>query len=134
MTRRTSAKLLERRSEDDYEITEADSGAALKKALTQEQPDLVLLDVKLPDGNGLDLLPVDQEALAGNRGHRPDRGAQDDTEAVSWAVEATKRGAFNFIRRSERFDRKSSWPTSPTRWSAASRPRKPACCGAPSKP
>jgi DNA-binding NtrC family response regulator len=84
-------------------VTEADSKAALEKAFTQEQPDLVLLDVKLPDGNGLELLPVikkrwpDTEVIVLT-------GAPGDDEAVSWAVEATKRGAFNFIRKSAQFD------------------------------
>ena len=44
--------------EDDYEVTEADGGDALKKALTEAQPDVVLLDVKLGDADGLDLLPT----------------------------------------------------------------------------
>src|SRR5208283_5279638 len=41
----------------DYETFEADSGAALQKAFEQNQPDVVLLDVHLPDANGLELLP-----------------------------------------------------------------------------
>ena len=63
----------------------------------------MLLDVKLPDGNGLDLLPTikkrwpETEVIVLT-------GAPDDDEAVSWAVEATKRGAFNFIRKSAQFD------------------------------
>ena len=51
-------KLLRDTLEGGNLITEADSKAALERAFAQEQPDLVLLDVKLPDGNGLDLLPV----------------------------------------------------------------------------
>ena len=96
-------KLLRDALEDNYTITEADSKAALEKAFAQEQPDLVLLDVKLPDGNGLDLLPVikkrwpETEVIVLT-------GAPDDKEALSWAVEATKRGAFNFIRKSAQFD------------------------------
>ncbi|HYG35739.1 MAG TPA: response regulator, partial [Clostridia bacterium] len=43
--------------EDQFQVAEADSGAALQKAFTQEQPDVVLLDVKLPDADGLELLP-----------------------------------------------------------------------------
>jgi len=39
------------------QVTEAESGAELQKAYSQEQPDVVLLDVKLPDANGLELLP-----------------------------------------------------------------------------
>ncbi len=75
-------KLLRNALEDNNIITEADSKAALEKALTQEQPELVLLDVKLPDGNGLELLPAIKKALAGDRGHRPDRSARRQGGAV----------------------------------------------------
>ncbi|MGO9203185.1 MAG: sigma-54-dependent transcriptional regulator [Limisphaerales bacterium] len=89
--------------ENDYQISTADSGAALQRALAQDQPDLVLLDVKLPDADGLDLLPQ-------LRKRWPDTnvivltGAPSDNEAVSWAVEAIKRGAFNFLRKNVQFD------------------------------
>jgi DNA-binding NtrC family response regulator len=89
--------------ESENTVTEADSGAALQKAFSAEQPDVVLLDVKLPDANGLDLLP-------GIKKRWPESevivltGAPNDHEALSWAVEATKRGAFNFLRKSSDFD------------------------------
>src|SRR6516162_5707370 len=89
--------------EDEFQVTEADSGAALQKAFASEQPDVVLLDVKLPDANGLELLPAVKKRW-------PDTeviiltGAPDDHEAVSWAVEATKQGAFNFLRKGAYFD------------------------------
>ena len=89
--------------ESDYQVREAENGAALQKAFSQEQPDVVLLDVKLPDDNGLELLPAlkkrwpDTEVIILT-------GAPSDNEAVSWAVEATKRGAFNFLRKSAEFD------------------------------
>ncbi len=88
---------------DQNQVTEADSGAALQKAFAQEQPDVVLLDVKLPDANGLDLLPTIKKRW-------PETeiivltGAPSDNEAVSWAVDATKRGAFNFMRKGAEFD------------------------------
>src|ERR1035441_10381817 len=49
-------ELLKAILESDYQVAEADSGAALQKALYGEQPDVVLLDMKLPDaefGRGL---------------------------------------------------------------------------------
>jgi len=87
----------------ENEVTEADSGAALQKFFTQDEPDVVLLDVNLGDANGLELLPQVKKRW-------PETpvivltGAPSDHEAVSWAVDATKRGAFNFIRKSAEFD------------------------------
>jgi DNA-binding NtrC family response regulator len=78
--------------EDEFQVGEADTGAALQKALTLEQPDVVVLDVKLPDADGLDLLPQlkkrwpDTEVIV--------LTGYDD---VSMAVEAGKRGAYNFV-------------------------------------
>ncbi len=78
--------------EDDYVVTQAESGAALQKAFGEEQPDVVLLDVKLPDADGLDLLPQIKKRWA-------------DTEVIvltghgtmTMAVEAGKRGARTFL-------------------------------------
>ena len=80
--------------EDDYTVTEADFGAALRKFFSQPAPDLVLLDLKLPDANGLDLLVEIKKHWA-------------DTEVVvitgeatfEAAVLATKRGAYHFINK-----------------------------------
>ena len=41
----------------DYSVSELGSGAALIKALGLEPPDVILLDVKLGDADGLELLP-----------------------------------------------------------------------------
>jgi DNA-binding NtrC family response regulator len=96
-------ELLRLHLQDHYKIHEAESGAALK-AFAQEQPDIVLLDVNLPDGNGLDLLPSVKKRWPGTEVIIL-TGAPSDHEAVSWAVEATKRGAFNFLRKGPAFDR-----------------------------
>jgi len=74
-----------------YEIMEASDGASLKAAFSGQQPDVSLLDLKLPDADGLELLT----AL---------KAQWPDTEAIvltgygslDHAVEATKRGAFHF--------------------------------------
>jgi len=90
---------------DDYEISEAESGAALKKALDLDQPDVVLLDVELGDANGLEMLPTVKKRWAETEVIVMTGAPKSDAETVSWAVAATKRGAFNFIRRTgERFD------------------------------
>jgi DNA-binding NtrC family response regulator len=78
--------------EDDYTVMQADSGAALQKAFSGDEPDVVLLDVKLPDADGLDLLPQCKKRWP-------------DTDVIvltghgtfTMAVEATKRGASNFL-------------------------------------
>jgi len=91
-------QLVKLRLESLYEVAEADCAATLQKAFSQEQPDLILLDVNLPDANGLELLPTvkrnwpETEVIVLT-------GAPTDSQAVSWAVEATKRGAFNFLRK-----------------------------------
>ena len=77
---------------DGYDVSQAESAAALTTAFGMPQPDVVLLDVKLPDADGLDLLPQIKKRW-------------DDTEVIvltghgtiSMAVEAGKRGAYNFL-------------------------------------
>jgi DNA-binding NtrC family response regulator len=74
-----------------YEVMEAADGAALKASFDSHQPDLVLLDLKFPDADGLDLLSAIKTRWP-------------DTEVIvltgfatlDYAVEATKRGAFHF--------------------------------------
>jgi len=74
-----------------YEILEAADGAGAKSLFTGPQPDAVLLDLKLPDADGLDVL----SAIKRN---------WPETEVIvlsgygtlDAAVEATKRGAFHF--------------------------------------
>ncbi len=78
--------------EDYYEVSQADSSATLQKCFAQDQPDVVLLDVQLPDSSGMDLLPQIKKSWP-------------DTEVIllsghgtiTMAVEAGKRGAYNFL-------------------------------------
>ena len=78
--------------EANYDVSEAASGAALKKALAGDPTDVVLLDLNLGDANGMELLPQIKKkwpeaeviVLTGNT-------------SVEVAVEATKRGAFHFL-------------------------------------
>jgi DNA-binding NtrC family response regulator len=79
---------------DNYEVTDAKSGADLKQSFSQQQPDVILLDIKLPDADGLDLLPQIKKQWP-------------DTEVIvltgnatfEAAVEATKRGAYHFLNK-----------------------------------
>jgi len=86
--------------QNDYEVTEAASGAALRKSFTGQQPDVIILDVNLKekDVDGFKLLPEIKR-------HWPETqviiltGEVTDDEVGSWAVKATKLGAFNFLRK-----------------------------------
>jgi DNA-binding NtrC family response regulator len=78
--------------EDLYDVAQAANGAALQKALTQSAPDVVLLDVKLPDADGLELLPQIKK-------HWPETEVIVLTGhgTISMAVEAGRGGAYNFL-------------------------------------
>jgi len=89
--------------ERDYDVSEAASGAALRDALKHDQPDVVLLDMKLPDGNGLGLLPAIKErwpateviVLTGE----PNNGGSGSS-----VTEVVNRGAFSLIAKSAGLD------------------------------
>ncbi len=76
---------------EGYEAILKASAAELIAAFSQPQPDIILLDLVLPDGDGLDLLPQIKKQWP-------------DTEVIvltghatfDAAVEATKRGAYHF--------------------------------------
>jgi two-component system, NtrC family, response regulator AtoC len=76
---------------EDYEVIEASDGASLRVAFDGLQPDIILLDLKLPDDDGLVLLPQIKKKWP-------------DTEvivltgfgSIEVAVEATKLGAYYF--------------------------------------
>jgi len=76
----------------DFQVTEAESGAALQKAFADAQPDVVVLDVKLRDANGLELLPLIKKRWP-------------DTEVImltgegtmAMAMEAGRLGAYTFL-------------------------------------
>ncbi len=74
-----------------YQVQQVKDAAALKEAYDRVQPDVVLLDYKLPDATGIDLLPVIKKEW-------PECEVIMLTGHASYdvAVEATKRGAFHF--------------------------------------
>ncbi|MEO5802029.1 MAG: sigma-54 dependent transcriptional regulator [Verrucomicrobiota bacterium] len=63
----------------------------LKDSLTETEPDVMLLDLALPDGNGMDLLPQIKKQWPNTQVIVLTGKADFDT-----AVEATKRGAYSF--------------------------------------
>jgi DNA-binding NtrC family response regulator len=85
-------KVLRALLEGDYQVSEAESGAVLQKLFGQDQPDVVLLDVKLPDSDGLELLPQIKKMWP-----ETEVIVLTGCDDISLAVEAGKRGAYNFV-------------------------------------
>ena len=75
-----------------YRVTSVGTVAQAREELGQRKVDLVLLDIRLPDGSGLDLLPqiqeFDEEIIVVMMTAYPD---------LKTAVRAMKAGAFDFI-------------------------------------
>ncbi|MBI3086801.1 MAG: sigma-54-dependent Fis family transcriptional regulator [candidate division NC10 bacterium] len=83
--------LLERKG---YHALEADSGAAAVQAAQAEEPEVILLDLKLPDGDGLEVLErlqgvCPEAAVILLTGHG----------SVETAVTAIKKGAEDFLEK-----------------------------------
>lgn len=82
--------------EGDHKVMEAESATELEEKFDSKQPDVVLLDLGLPDADGLDLIPKIKKSwpeteiivLTGNA-------------SFDKAVEATKRGAFYFQEKTQ---------------------------------
>jgi len=84
--------LKEQLIKSSYSVLEAEDGQSGQESFTQHSPDLVLLDIKLPDANGLDLLKVfhkenSEIPIIIMTGHGN----------VEMAIDAMKRGAVNYI-------------------------------------
>jgi DNA-binding NtrC family response regulator len=77
---------------DEFQVSEADNGAAVQRAFGLDQPDVVLLDVKLPDADGLELLPQVKK-----RWPETEVIVLTGYDDVGIALEAGRRGAYNFI-------------------------------------
>lgn len=80
--------------DEGYEVESCGSAVEAEKCLEDADPDLVLLDVKLPDGNGIDILArikkimpfIPVVMISGN-------------SSISDAVRAIKLGAFDFLEK-----------------------------------
>lgn len=81
--------------DEGYEVSVAADGDSARKARRARRPDLVLLDIWMPDVDGITLLKEWQDDPAGNApvimmsGHG----------TVETAVEATRHGAYDFIEK-----------------------------------
>src|SRR5580693_4626856 len=82
-----------------YEPLPKSNAAQLLASFTEPQPDIILLDLVLPDGDGMELLPQIKK-------HWPDTEVIVLTGHATFdvAVEATKRGAYHF--QNKPFDQK----------------------------
>ncbi len=87
--RKSFVRILKR---DEYEILEAGSLEEAKNVFVRENPDVVLLDVKLPDGDGIEFL----ERLKSS-GSSAEVIIVTGYGTVEMAVEAVKKGAFDFL-------------------------------------
>ncbi|MCL4785926.1 MAG: sigma-54 dependent transcriptional regulator [Verrucomicrobia bacterium] len=76
----------------DYQVVEAESGAALQESFTESQPDVVVLDVKLQDANGLELLPQIKK-----RWSETEVIVLTGQGTMEMALEAGRLGAYNFL-------------------------------------
>ncbi|HUZ78792.1 MAG TPA: sigma-54 dependent transcriptional regulator [Chloroflexota bacterium] len=79
-------------SQDGYEVSQAANGEQVEKRLAEESPDLMLIDVRLPDANGLDLLRQLNES-------HPHVGAILMTAygSANTAIQAMQLGAFDYV-------------------------------------
>jgi DNA-binding NtrC family response regulator len=75
-----------------YQVEEAFSGHEALNRILNEMYDLVLLDMRMPDGNGLELLPTIKK-------HRPTLPVVMVTgyASIDTAVEAIQRGASDYV-------------------------------------
>jgi len=78
---------------EGYRVLEADSLAGARELLEKASPEVVLLDLGLPDGEGLSLLD-DEELLA-----RSEFIVLTGQAAVESAVEALRRGALDYLEK-----------------------------------
>jgi DNA-binding NtrC family response regulator len=80
--------------ESGYAVTVAEDAASARAAFAESHPDAVLLDLRLPDGSGMDLLKEFVEA-------DPDISATilSAHGDIKTAVEAVKLGAYHFLEK-----------------------------------
>jgi DNA-binding NtrC family response regulator len=90
--RRLVQEILE---DEGYRVRTAEDAARARAAVTAERPDLVLLDIWLPDTDGITLL---KEWSGGGRPEMP-VVVMSGHGTVETAVEATRLGAYDFVEK-----------------------------------
>ncbi len=81
--------------DEDYQVGTAENGASARKALRERRPDLILLDIWMPDIDGISLL---QEWAEGDGLPCPVI-MMSGHGTVETAVEATRLGAYDFLEK-----------------------------------
>ena len=89
---RTARYGMRRALEENYKIFEAESAAGARRILAAENPDLLLLDIEMPEETGLDFLRALKE---GGDGRPVVMITAYGSEKV--AVEAMKSGAYDYL-------------------------------------
>ena len=84
--------LKEMLSDEGYDIVEVKSGAEVLRTVPKAEPNLVILDFKLPDMDGLDVL----QRLT-SQGHKMPILMITGMGSASTAIKATQLGAFDYI-------------------------------------
>lgn len=79
-------------SDTDYQVMSVETLAAAKSALGTYKPEIILLDIELPDGNGMEFLPE-----LGVLTPSPKVVVMTAYGTSSMAVQAIQQGAFDFL-------------------------------------
>jgi DNA-binding NtrC family response regulator len=77
---------------DEFQVSEAENGATLRKVFDDPPPDVVILDVNLTDANGLELLPQIKK-----RWTETEVIMLTGEDTIANALEAGRLGAYNFL-------------------------------------
>jgi DNA-binding NtrC family response regulator len=81
--------------DEGYAVTPADDGASARRALRERRPDLILLDIWMPDLDGISLL----KEWAEDEGLPCPVIMMSGHGTVETAVEATRLGAYDFLEK-----------------------------------
>jgi two-component system response regulator PilR (NtrC family) len=84
---------------EGYDVATADGVAAARLQLETDEFDVIITDIQMPDGNGLDLLRAAQESAPESVVIVMTAFASTDT-----AIEAMKRGAYDYITKPFKVD------------------------------
>lgn len=87
-------------SSEDFEFTTTETAGATLEKLRQEDFDVVLLDVNLPDVSGLEIIP----AIRGGE-HAPEVLMLTADKSLATGIEAMRRGAYDYITKPANYEK-----------------------------